>query len=221
MSVPDSQQPSTSHVVSSNDDTISTVTSTSSIKDSKWITLNVGGRKVSWNNANKSNVRLTFVILVKFSTTRSTLTNKAPNSMLARMFGQDGMMTPSDTDETGAYLIDRSAQYFEPIINFLRHGQLIRDDGISLHGILEEAKFFGIDGLIPHLEHLITVTSPVTDAPLTRRDVVKAIIRTSNESVLRFQGVNLAGADLSKLDLRYINFKVNDLDAFLKEYYSF
>lgn len=182
---------STSHVVSSNDETISsTVTSTRSIRDSKWITLNVGGRL--------------------FSTTRSTLTNKEPNSMLARMFGQEGM-TPSDTDETGAYLVDRSAQYFEPIINFLRHGQLIRDDGISLYGILEEAKFFGIDGLIPHLEHLITINSPVVDAPLTRRDVVKAIIQTSNESVLRFQGVNLAGADLSKLDLRYINFKVNEI----------
>lgn len=181
------QQPSTSLVVSSDD---ATVTSARSIRDSKWITLNVGGRL--------------------FSTTRSTLTNKEPNSMLARMFGQEGSMTPSDTDESGAYLIDRSAQYFEPIINFLRHGQLIRDDGISLYGILEEAKFFGIDGLIPHLDHLISVTSPVTDAPLTRCDVVKAIIQTSNESVLRFQGVNLAGADLSKLDLRYINFKVND-----------
>lgn len=195
MSVSESQQPSTSHV-SSNEDTISTtVTSTRSIRDSKWITLNVGGRL--------------------FSTTRSTLTNKEPNSMLARMFGQDGIS--SDTDETGAFLIDRSAQYFEPIINFLRHGQLIRDDGISLQGILEEAKFFGIDGLIPHLEHLITVTSPVADAPLTRRDVVKAIIQTSNESVLRFQGVNLAGADLSKLDLRYINFKVNKLPVVIYE----
>lgn len=153
----------------------------------KWVTLNVGGRQ--------------------FATTLSTLTNKEPNSMLARMFGQDGMMTPSDKDASGAYLIDRSAQYFEPILNFLRHGQLIREDGISLYGILEEAKFFGIDGLIPHLEHLISITHPIEEAPLTRRDVVTAIIQTSNVSVLRFQGINLAGADLSKLDLRHINFK--------------
>lgn len=153
----------------------------------KWITLNVGGRI--------------------FATTLSTLTNKEPNSMLARMFGQDSMLAPSSTDASGAYLIDRSSQYFEPILNFLRHGQLIREDGISLYGILEEAKFFGIDGLIPHLEHLISITHPIDEAPLTRRDVVTALIQTSNASVLRFQGINLAGADLSKLDLRHINFK--------------
>lgn len=153
----------------------------------KWVTLNVGGKH--------------------FSTTLSTLT-KEPNSMLSRMFSQD-QISPSEKDQSGAYLIDRSSQYFEPIINYLRHGQLIRDEGISLYGILEEAKFFGIEGLIPHLEHLITVTLPMEDVPLTRRDVINAIIQTSHTSELRFQGVNFAGADLSKLDLRHVNFKVN------------
>lgn len=43
---------------------------------------------------------------------------------------------------------------------------------------------------------------------LTRKDVLKAIMSTSNITELRFQGVNLAGADLSRLDLRNINFKV-------------
>lgn len=45
-------------------------------------------------------------------------------------------------------------------------------------------------------------------ASLTRRDVLKAIMTTPVNAELRFQGVNLAGADLSKLDLRNINFKV-------------
>lgn len=153
----------------------------------KWVSLNVGGKI--------------------FSTTLSTL-SKEPSSMLARMFCQD-QMNPSEKDHTGAYLIDRSSQYFEPIINYLRHGQLIRDEGISLYGILEEAKFFGIEGLIPHLEHLITVTAPMEDVPLTRRDVINAIIQTSHTSELRFQGVNFTGADLSKLDLRHVNFKVS------------
>lgn len=155
---------------------------------SKWVTLNVGGKL--------------------FSTTLSTLTNKEPNSMLAKMFSQEHM-NPSDMDSSGAYLIDRSSQYFEPIINYLRHGQLIRDDGISLNGILEEAKFFGIESLIPQLEQLISQSVPVDDMPLNRRDVINAIIQTPNASELRFQGVNLAGADLSKLDLRHINFKVS------------
>jgi hypothetical protein len=37
---------------------------------------------------------------------------------------------------------------------------------------------------------------------------VNALILTPYTAELRFQGVNLAGSDLSRLDLRYINFKV-------------
>lgn len=37
-------------------------------------------------------------------------------------------------DERGAYLIDRSPEYFEPILNYLRHGQLIINEGVNLRG---------------------------------------------------------------------------------------
>ncbi|XP_055617499.1 BTB/POZ domain-containing protein KCTD9 [Toxorhynchites rutilus septentrionalis] len=156
---------------------------------SKWVSLNVGGKV--------------------FTTTLSTLQNKEPRSMLARMFAQEDAMCPSDTDSRGAFLIDRSSQYFEPILNYLRHGQLIYDGHLSLEGILEEARFFGIDGLIPQLESLVQQQQAATmeDLPLTRRDVISALIKTSQMTELRFQGVNLAGADLRKLDLRHINFK--------------
>lgn len=93
---------------------------------SDWIKLNVGGKH--------------------FVTSRSTLLAKEPLSMLARMFADDNdmyLMNPSAKDETGAYLIDRSPEYFEPILNYLRHGEVILDKHINPKGVLEEAVFYG------------------------------------------------------------------------------
>ncbi|KAL3268758.1 hypothetical protein HHI36_007859 [Cryptolaemus montrouzieri] len=165
-----------------------------SMKLSEWITLNVGGKY--------------------FTTSRSTLTSKEPTSMLARMFANnedDYLFIPSNMDSKGAYLIDRSPTYFEPILNYLRSGHLIYDSNVNPEGILQEAKFFGIDSIIPQLENLRVQKK--TDVPLTRRDVIDALIKTSYTAELRFQGVNLAGADLSKLDLRNINFKYANMQG--------
>lgn len=93
---------------------------------SDWITLNVGGKH--------------------FTTSRSTLLAKEPLSMLARMFAVDNnvyFMNPSARDDSGAYLIDRSPEYFEPILNYLRHGDVILDNHVNPKGVLEEAVFYG------------------------------------------------------------------------------
>ncbi|KAH8347235.1 BTB/POZ domain-containing protein KCTD9 [Drosophila kikkawai] len=154
----------------------------------RWVKLNVGGQI--------------------YATTIDTLVGREPDSMLARMFLQDGNMVPSERDEQGAYLIDRSPRYFEPIINYLRHGQFVCDSNVSILGVLEEARFFGIYSLVTHLEERLgQEEDPQSDRPLTRMDVIKAIIQTSVITELRFQGVNLSGADLRKLDFRNINFK--------------
>ena len=166
-------------------------------KRSDWVTLNVGGRC--------------------FTTSKSTLIRKEPASMLARMFAEDQgeyLYTPSNMDSSGAYLIDRSFTYFEPILNYLRNGQLIYDSHLNPEGILEEARFYGIESIIPTLEQIIKSTStPRDDLPLTRRDIINTLIRSPYTAELRFQGVNLAGADLSKLDLRYINFKYANMQG--------
>lgn len=78
--------------------------------------------------------------------------------MLARMFANETeqtMLKPSPKDRNGAYLLDRSPDYFAPILGYLRHGQLILDKNINPQGVLEEAKFYGITSLIPVLEAMV------------------------------------------------------------------
>lgn len=69
----------------------------------------------------------------------------------------------------------------------------------------------GIESMIPQLESYIQKESlrPTDNTPLTRQEVIRALIKTSIKEDLRFQGVNLCGADLNHLDLRNINFKVS------------
>ncbi|XP_016950726.1 BTB/POZ domain-containing protein KCTD9 isoform X3 [Drosophila biarmipes] len=165
------------------------IANASGFSPNRWVKLNVGGQI--------------------YATTIDTLVGREPDSMLARMFLQDGSIMPSERDEQGAFLIDRSPRYFEPIINYLRHGQFVCDSNISVLGVLEEARFFGIFSLVTHLEERLgQQEAPLGDKPLTRNDVIKAIIQTSVITELRFQGVNLSGADLRKLDFRNINFKI-------------
>ncbi|XP_043267878.1 BTB/POZ domain-containing protein KCTD9 isoform X2 [Venturia canescens] len=187
--------------VSSGEDFISKLEGSvqpSTQRNPEWLTLNVGGKL--------------------FTTTRSTLIQKEPMSMLARMFteGEDSTawrIQPSKRDDNGAFLIDRSPTYFEPLLNYLRHGQLILDSNINAAGVLEEARFYGIEGVIATLEEMVADNEKKGKGTvaITRRDVLKAIMSTPATSELRFQGVNLIGADLSRLDLRNINFKYANL----------
>ncbi|XP_034188086.1 uncharacterized protein LOC117607925 isoform X2 [Osmia lignaria lignaria] len=163
----------------------------------EWITLNVGGKY--------------------FTTTRDTLTKKEPMSMLARMFidtaCNEQRMVPSRQDQNGAFLIDRSPTYFEPLLNYLRYGEIILDANVNVKGVLAEARFYEIESAIKKL-HVILHNDDFEKSDserLTRRDVLKAIMSTPTTSELRFQGAVFYGADLSKLDLRNINFKYANL----------
>ncbi|XP_041746060.1 BTB/POZ domain-containing protein KCTD5 isoform X1 [Coregonus clupeaformis] len=102
----------------------------------KWVRLNVGG--------------------TVFLTTRHTLL-KEQTSFLYRLCQQQDLH--SDTDETGAYVIDRDPTYFGPILNYLRHGKLVynkelAEEGTGL-GVLEEAEFYNITPLIKLIKERI------------------------------------------------------------------
>ena len=65
-----------------------------------------------------------------FTTTRSTLA-RDDNSMLARLAAG---VWQTAMDENGAYLIDRDPTYFAPILNWLRHGEIVLDTGVNRQG---------------------------------------------------------------------------------------
>ncbi|NXK70103.1 KCTD9 protein, partial [Sylvietta virens] len=158
-----------------------------------WLTLNVGGRY--------------------FTTTRSTLVNKEPDSMLAHMF-KDKDAWGNKQDPRGAFLIDRSPEYFEPILNYLRHGQLIVNDGINLLGryYLAVPALPGMSlSAVPALSSPQNSQPAEDHSPISRKEFVRFLLATPTKSELRCQGLNFSGADLSRLDLRYINFKMANL----------
>eukprot|EP01117_Protostelium_nocturnum_P012788 TRINITY_DN4733_c0_g1_i1.p1 TRINITY_DN4733_c0_g1~~TRINITY_DN4733_c0_g1_i1.p1 ORF type:complete len:392 (-),score=127.46 TRINITY_DN4733_c0_g1_i1:40-1188(-) len=150
-----------------------------------WVTLNVGGKS--------------------FSTTRSTLT-KDEGSMLAKMFSNDWA---SQRDYNGFYLIDRSPEYFEPILNFLRCGTLVIDEDVNVEGVYEEAVFFNISQLIEPLQTLVDKAKK-KQTSLTRKELISILLTSSVNSPLRCQGLDLSGCDLSRLDLSHINFSMTN-----------
>ncbi|KAG7507328.1 BTB/POZ domain-containing protein KCTD5-like isoform X2 [Solea senegalensis] len=115
----------------------------SSGSNGKWVRLNVGG--------------------TVFLTTRQTLL-KEQTSFLYRLCQQQDLH--SDTDETGAYVIDRDPTYFGPILNYLRHGKLVYNKELAEEGVLEEAEFYNITPLIKLIkERIVERDSKATQVP--------------------------------------------------------
>lgn len=94
-----------------------------------WVRLSVGGQKIV--------------------TSRQTLCQDR-NSVLFQMFSEDSSW-PVDQDEDGSYLIDADINYFTPILNFLRMGEVvIPPAGVNPSGVKALAMFLGVQGVIDH-----------------------------------------------------------------------
>ncbi|XP_023197254.1 BTB/POZ domain-containing protein KCTD5-like isoform X1 [Xiphophorus maculatus] len=119
----------------------------------KWVRLNVGG--------------------TVFLTTRQTLL-KEQTSFLYRLCQQQDLH--SDTDETGAYVIDRDPTYFGPILNYLRHGKLVYNKELAEEGVLEEAEFYNITPLIKLIkERIVERDSKATQQQVPPKHVYRVL----------------------------------------------
>ncbi|CAJ0953894.1 unnamed protein product, partial [Mesorhabditis belari] len=124
--------------------------------EAAWIKLNVGGQI--------------------FQTTKMTLCRE--ESFLSKLIRDDGGLT-SDRDESGAILIDRDPQYFAPILNYLRHGKLVINPGISLEGVLHEADFYNL----PVLSHMVLERIKGKKLELSQKKTVYRVLQCHGEEL--------------------------------------
>lgn len=132
----------------------------------------------------------------KFSTTLTTLTAD-PNSMLAAMFSG---RFPVEKNEEGCIFIDRDGQHFHHILNWLRNGYIPHiEPAAEKEAVLIEARYYQIASLVDFLS-----------SPPQERYTLKQLLHIIN-SVSSKKKVQLASADLSKLNLNGINLPAANL----------
>lgn len=83
---------------------------------------------------------------ILYVTTKTTLFSKGDNFFTPLLSGKISSLK----DETGAYYIDRNGKNFEPILDFLRYGQLIVPKYLKIASVINEANFYAID-IVPGL----------------------------------------------------------------------
>jgi BTB/POZ domain-containing protein KCTD9 len=148
-----------------------------------------------------------------FRVLRSTL-EADRGSLLYNLFSDDSMTNSMlDRDHTHPhkpFLFDRNPAYFEPILNYLRTGELVIDPGVSHRGVLLEAQYFHVQAIVDALQaatppQTFELSTPTVKG-LTRHDIERALITTRSATQLRFQGIDLSGLNLSGLDFSNANF---------------
>ena len=129
-----------------------------SSSSAEWVHLNVGGRRFTTTKTTLSKDRDSFLF-------RLVHADAADGDDAIDGGGDAKPHLESVKDDKGAYLIDRDPAYFGPVLNYLRHGKLVIDKNlaeegkrmvliacstcnVSVLGVLEEAEFYNITGLI-------------------------------------------------------------------------
>ncbi|XP_050733108.1 BTB/POZ domain-containing protein Tiwaz-like isoform X2 [Eriocheir sinensis] len=87
-----------------------------------------------------------------YTSSLETLT-RYPESRLARLFNGSIPIVLDSLKQH--YFIDRDGKMFRHILNYMRHGRMLLPDDFSDHDLLlEEARYFEIDGLVKQVEEM-------------------------------------------------------------------
>ncbi|XP_071526713.1 BTB/POZ domain-containing protein KCTD1 isoform X2 [Panulirus ornatus] len=87
-----------------------------------------------------------------YTSSLETLT-RYPESRLARLFNGSIPIVLDSLKQH--YFIDRDGKMFRHILNYMRHGKMLLPDDFADHDLLlEEARYFEIDGLVKQVEEM-------------------------------------------------------------------
>lgn len=112
-------------------------------------------------------------------------------------------------------ILDRTAKYVEPIVNFIRTNEMIIDSGVSRRGVLLEAQYFGVDAAVRVLgsvepefvDESETTKLRVAPSCCTRADITTSLRTMPPDTGLRLRGMCLNRVSFAKLDLRNTSFE--------------
>ncbi|XP_049523113.1 BTB/POZ domain-containing protein KCTD9-like [Dermacentor silvarum] len=137
-----------------------------------------------------------------FVTTREALFRGQPRQMLGCLYSQDvdGGLCLKEKDRYGAYMLDRCPTYAAPILDYLQHGRLLLNDKISHLGVIEEAKFFGLDSLIPDIERMMKDQN-LSGADLSWLELQHVVFKGADLSMCNFEGADLSHSDFEATQL--------------------
>jgi uncharacterized protein YjbI with pentapeptide repeats len=116
------------------------------------------------------------------------------------------------------FVLDRPARYVEPLVHYMRTGELVIDPGVAKRGVLLEAQYFCMPKEVLDALHDVTpMFSPATAANAdeaaccTRAEIERTLRQSGGESALRFRGMSFKGLNFSRLDLHNANFSLCNL----------
>ncbi|XP_062518949.1 uncharacterized protein LOC134194062 [Corticium candelabrum] len=91
-----------------------------------------------------------------FETSSSTLLS-CPDSFFGSLLS--GRLSTT-YDDNGAYFVDRSGEFFSPILHYLRTRQIVVPPAVSHDAVLQEAKFYSLDKMVEELNELSKKEEP-------------------------------------------------------------